>query len=61
MRDLPENCVITFFKEVIDKVIDQNGARVAVENKWEEVPHCIYEISYHGRRLAFRQTVAIST
>lgn len=52
-HDLPEHCVITFFKEVIDKIIDEHGARVAVENKWEDGPHCIYEISYEGRRLAF--------
>lgn len=52
-RDLPEHCVICFFKEVIDKVVDEYGARIAVENKWEDGPHCIYEISYGGRRLAF--------
>lgn len=52
-RDLPEHCVITFFKEVVDKVIAQHGARIAVENAWEDGPHCIYEISHQGRRLAF--------
>ena len=52
-RDLPEYCVITFFKEVIDRVIAEHGAKVAVENRWEDGEHCIYEISYEGRRLAF--------
>jgi uridine phosphorylase len=52
-RDLPAHCVITFFREVIDKVIAEHGAKVAVENRWEDGPHCIYEISYQGRRLAF--------
>lgn len=52
-HDLPEHCVITFFKEVIDKVIAEHGAKVAVENKWEDGRHCIYEIAYDGRRLAF--------
>src|ERR1044071_2052766 len=52
-RDLPEHCVICFFREVIDKVIEEHHAKVAVENKWEDGPHCIYEISYHGQRLAF--------
>jgi uridine phosphorylase len=52
-RDLPEHCVITFFKEVIDKVIAEQDAKVAVENQWEDGPHCIYEISHHGQRLAF--------
>ncbi len=52
-RDLPEHCVICFFSEVIDKVIAEHDAKVVVENKWEDGPHCIYEISYHGQRLAF--------
>jgi uridine phosphorylase len=52
-RDLPEHCVICFFKEVIDKVIAKHDAKVAVENKWEDGPHCIYEISHQNQRLAF--------
>ena len=52
-RDLPEHCVICFFKEVLDKVITEYNAKIAVENKWEDGLHCIYDISYHGRRLAF--------
>jgi uridine phosphorylase len=52
-RDLPEHCVITFFREVIDKVVSECDARVVVKNQWEDGPHNIYEISYHDRRLAF--------
>ena len=52
-RDLPEHCVISFFREVIDKVIAEHDAKVVVENKWEDGPHSIYEISYHDQRLAF--------
>ena len=52
-RDLPEHCVITFFREVIDKVIAEHGARAVVENHWEDGPHHIYEISYQSQRLAF--------
>src|SRR6266542_3623062 len=52
-RDLPEHCVISFFREVIDKVIAEYDAKVMVENRWEDGPHHIYEISYHDRRLAF--------
>lgn len=52
-RDLPEHCVICFFREVIDKVIAEHNAKVVVENAWEDGPHCIYEISYHDQRLAF--------
>lgn len=52
-RDLPEHCVICFFGEVIENVIAEHNANVVVENRWEDGPHCIYEISYHGQRLAF--------
>jgi uridine phosphorylase len=52
-RDLPQHCVICFFKEVIDKVIAEHDAKAVVENKWEDGLHCIYEISYQNQRLAF--------
>lgn len=52
-RDLPEHCVICFFREVIDKVIAEHHAKVMVENRWEDGPHHIYEISYQNKRLAF--------
>lgn len=52
-RDLPEHCVISFFKEVIDKVVAEHDAKIAVDNRWEDGPHPIYEIAYKGRRLAF--------
>jgi uridine phosphorylase len=52
-RDVPEYCVICFFKEVIDKVIREYNARIIVENPWEDGHHPIYEISYQNQRLAF--------
>lgn len=52
-RDVPEHCVICFFGEVLQKVIEQHKAIVAVENHWEDGNHCLYEISHHGQRLAF--------
>jgi uridine phosphorylase len=54
-RDVPEHCVICFFKEVVENVAKEFGARVAVENHWEDGPHPIYEIEHAGRRLAFFQ------
>jgi len=53
VRDLPEHCVICFFKEVLDKVVEEHHAKVVVKNRWEDGPHPIYEISYRDRRLAF--------
>ena len=52
-RDLPEHCLICFFKEVIEKIIAEHGAKVMVENRWEDGPHPIYEIQYRDQRLAF--------
>ncbi|HEX2996804.1 MAG TPA: nucleoside phosphorylase [Anaerolineales bacterium] len=52
-RDLPEYCVISFFRDVIDKVVAEYDAKIAVENQWEDGPHHIYEISYQNQRLAF--------
>jgi uridine phosphorylase len=52
-RDVPEHCVICFFKEVIEKFAEEHNARVAVENSWEDGDHPVYEISFQGQRLAF--------
>jgi uridine phosphorylase len=49
----PEHCVICFFQEVIDKVIQEHGASVVRENHSEIGPHPVYEIDYQGQRLAF--------
>ena len=50
--DMPENCVICFFKDVIDKVVEKHNAKVLVENRWEDGLHPVYEISYQDQRLA---------
>jgi uridine phosphorylase len=52
-RDMPEHCVICFFKEVLDKVVAEYQAKALVENRWEDGPHPVYEIEYQGQRLAF--------
>lgn len=52
-RDMPEHCVICFFKEVMDKIITDHNAKVLVENRWEDGVHPVYEIEVHGKRLAF--------
>jgi len=52
-RDMPEHCVICFFRDVLDKVVAEHNARVLVKNAWEDGPHPVYEIAYQGQRLAF--------
>lgn len=38
---------------MLDKIIAEHDAKIVVENKWEDGPHCVYEISHQGKRLAF--------
>ena len=52
-RDMPEHCVICFFKEVMDKIVIEHNAKVLVVNRWEDGDHPVYEIEVHGKRLAF--------
>ncbi|MBN2549051.1 MAG: nucleoside phosphorylase [Anaerolineales bacterium] len=52
-RDVPEHCVICFFKEVIEEAAREKNAVVVVENRWEDGPHALYEIAHQGKRLAF--------
>lgn len=51
-RDVPEACVITFFGEVVDRLVERRGARVLVENRWEDGPHPLLEVEHDGQRLA---------
>jgi uridine phosphorylase len=51
--DAPEHCVICFFREVVDKVVTEHNAKVLIENRWEDGPHPLFEITHKGRRLAF--------
>ena len=52
-RDVPEHCVICFFKEVIDNIVGQHEARLLAKDIWEDGPHPVYEIVYQNQRLAF--------
>jgi uridine phosphorylase len=51
--DVPEHCVLCFFKEVLDKVVQEHNARVIVSHEWADGPHQLYEIEHQGKRLAF--------
>ncbi len=52
-RDVPEHCVICFFKEVIEKVVEEHNAKILLESKWEDGKHVVYEIEFKGKPLAF--------
>jgi uridine phosphorylase len=51
-RDVPQHCVICFFREVIEKVVAERNASTLVTNAWEDGPHPLYEIEHRGQRLA---------
>lgn len=52
-RDVPEHCVICFFRKVLEKVVAEHGARIVAHNYWEDGRHDVYELEYAGQRLAF--------
>jgi uridine phosphorylase len=51
--DVPEHCVICFFKEVLDKIAAERSAKILAVHNWEDGKHCLYEIEHRGKRLAF--------
>ncbi|WP_193608408.1 nucleoside phosphorylase [Nocardioides lijunqiniae] len=51
-RDVPEACVVTFFGDVVDRLVARRGARVMVENRWEDGPHPLLGLEHDGQRLA---------
>ena len=53
LMDVPEHCVICFFADVLEWLVEEYGARVIARSVSEMGAHPIYEIDYKGRRLAF--------
>lgn len=52
-RDVPEHCVICFFRDVLDTVVAGHNAKLLAESRWEDGPHPIFEIMHNDKRLAF--------
>ena len=48
----PEACVLAWFHDATARFVEQFGGSVLVENPWEDGPHPLYEVDFHGRRLA---------
>jgi len=51
--DAPEHCVICFFAEVIESLVENHAAKVLAHSISQIGQHPLYEIDYQGRRLAF--------
>ena len=50
--DMPENSVVCFFSEVIEKISSSGKARILNSRRSEMGPHPIYEIEFNQKRLA---------
>jgi uridine phosphorylase len=51
-RDVPAACVVTFFGDVVRRLMDSGRARVIAENAWEDGPHPLLDFEHEGRRVA---------
>jgi len=51
--DVPEECVICFFAEVIEYLVEAHSAKVVAHSVSEIGRHPVYEIDFEGRRLVF--------
>lgn len=51
--DVPQHCVICFFREVLDAIVATHPVRLLAEHRWEDGVHRFYELEHQGRRLAF--------
>jgi uridine phosphorylase len=51
--DVPEECVICFFAEVIDYLVEAHSAKVIAHSVSEIGQHLVYEIDFEGQRLVF--------
>ncbi len=54
-KDVPENCVLCFFQDVITKLCDEEGAREVACLKSEMGRHPLFEVDADGGRLGVLQ------
>jgi uridine phosphorylase len=52
-EDVPEHCVVCFFSEVIDELVQSGRARKIAVSRSEAGEHPLYEIGSERKRLAF--------
>lgn len=54
-RDVPEYCVITFFKDVISEMLDESKLKKIAEFNSETISLPVYETIYDGKRIGLIQ------
>lgn len=51
-RDVPEACVLTWFRDAAERAVERAGGRRVFEVRWEDGPRPLSEIEHQGRRVA---------
>jgi uridine phosphorylase len=55
-REVPLGCVVTFFGDVVRRLIDQGRAKVIADNAWEDGPHPLLRMEHEGQQVAVLQS-----
>lgn len=50
--DVPQHCVITFFREVLEKLHAAGKAKIITTHRWADADRYLYEFEFQGQRLA---------
>ena len=58
LEGISKKCVITFFKEVIDYLVEENNPRLLTEWKYEGGVTKVFEIEYEGEKVVITNCVA---
>lgn len=51
-REVPPGCVVTFFGDVVRRLLDQGRAQVITDNAWEDGPHPLIRMEHQGQQVA---------
>jgi uridine phosphorylase len=51
-RDVPRGCVVTFFGDVVRRLIDAGRAEIVTDNAWEDGPHPVLRLEHQGQQVA---------
>lgn len=52
LMDVPEHCVICFFKEIVTKVCKEHETKTILRREWEDGEHLVHELDYKGKRIS---------
>ena len=52
LDDIPQHCVITFFREVLEKLHKDGKAKVITTHRWADRDRHLYELEFQGQRFA---------